>query len=358
MGLKLDEAVFDDCADDHAAQGAVDLILRDGGFDPTNCLDASPLKHLSMRSCKGAPMSEDPAANPDTSARWDVETLQQRWIDLSEQLARDSAMAIPAIRIRAQADMDGAVSHTIEQWPQLTGDERKTAWVRMQQAAENGSLQIAPMCVRSGDCCRVSSPTLLPDDTDLVRNERIPWHAMMTLRQGELARSPVKNELVVLEEEHIKIRERPGSHACVLFDTERVACTIYDDRPIQCRAQACWDPEPARSLLEQRRLSRRDLFADVQPILVMIEAHDNRCSFASLREVVESLQPTRDENVNRVVNVIAFEDHFRREMANELDIPIAALDLILGRSFTELVRLFGLDVEDGPDGTRTLRPAK
>ena len=103
-------------------------------------------------------------------------------------------------------------------------------------------------------------------------------------------------------------------------------------------------------------MSRRDLFHDVEPLLEVLEAHDQRCSFASLREAVEALEQSTDENAAHLVEVIAFEDHFRTQMSTELNIPTDTLDLILGRGFIDLVHLLGFEVQNDADGNRTVVP--
>jgi hypothetical protein len=114
---------------------------------------------------------------------------------------------------------------------------------------------------------------------------------------------------------------------------------------------------PARELVDKPRLGRQELFADVEALLDVLATHDARCSFASLRGAVDALTlaPTQ-ENADRLVEIIAFEDHFRTRMADELGIPGETLDLILGRSFTDLVRLLGFEVRHEPDGSRVVIP--
>jgi Fe-S-cluster containining protein len=290
-------------------------------------------------------------------AQWDLDSLRQEWLGLCDEVAREASLAMPATRVRYQADLDGIVGRVFDEWPGLNDEERVNAWERLCEAATVAAQHIAPICVRSGECCRASSPTLHPEDADLVRTEVIPWSMLFTLRTGELARRPGEAEPVAITGEQIKIREKPGSHECGLFDSEHEACAIYDYRPLQCRAQACWDPTPARALVDRPRLGRQELFADVAALLEVLAAHDARCSFASLRGAVDALTlaPTQ-ENADRLVEIIAFEEHFRSRLADELDIPAETLDLILGRSFSDLVRTLGFEVRHEPDGSRVVIP--
>jgi hypothetical protein len=59
-------------------------------------------------------------------------------------------------------------------------------------------------------------------------------------------------------------------------------------------------------------------------------------------------------SAEEVLRVLAYEDHYRQFFADKLNIPEDTLDLVFGRSFGELVRLFGFMVEEEADGSKCL----
>ncbi len=293
--------------------------------------------------------------NDTPPSTWDVAALTERWDALLAELTATSQLGMHAKRIRVQAEADRSVADVLERWPQMSGAERTGAWTELEQGARKAVAVPVPTCVRCGDCCRRSSPTLHPDDLDLVRAEKLPWSMLVTLRRGEPVRSPLKPEPFELLEEQIKLRERPCCHECSLYDAGHEACTVYLRRPIQCRVQACWDPREARELVEGPRLTRRTIFREVPPLLEVIEAHESRCPFDSLGTACARLAQTNGENADEVLDIVAFEDHFRTEVRARLGIPAPAMDFLFGRSFADSVHLFGLTVEE-VDGIRTLVP--
>ncbi len=272
----------------------------------------------------------------------------------SRQMLRKVEM--PAVRIRFQVEQDQTVNAINTRWPALDEEARRAAWPDLIQASFEATKEAMPVCVGCGECCRRSSPTLYAEDLELVQEKLMPLAQLLTLRRGEAVRSPFKKEPFHLEAECIKVRESPETQACVFFDTGECTCGIYENRPMQCRAQACWDTSIAEELAEEPKLTRQELFASLEDLTRLLDEHDRRCSFTHLRKVFEDLDPEKSESIDAVIDAVAFEDHFRHFVAEQLSLPSDSLDLFFGRSFIELVKLFGFKVEKDADGSNILSP--
>lgn len=272
----------------------------------------------------------------------------------SRQLLRGTAM--PAIRVHHQLEQDQTIAAIGERWPGLDAAARADAWPDLIQAGYDATKEPLPVCVRCGECCRRSSPTLYAEDAELVLEKLIPPSALYTLRRGEPVRSPFQKEPFHLLEECIKVREKPGHGGCLFFDEAENACTIYDNRPLQCRAQACWDPSVAEELAEEPKITRKALFGGLEELISLLEEHDERCGFTRLREVFDDLEKSEGQSIDAVVEAVAYEDHFRNFVTEQLNLPPDTVDLFFGRSFAQLVRLFGFEVEREADGTNVLKP--
>jgi Fe-S-cluster containining protein len=300
-------------------------------------------------------MSDSPSSSP---ASWTDRELADRWQRLLETLAGPEASGLSLKRVRFQAEQSPVFQGTVAQWGELDADQRVEAWERLIDDCRQSVTEPLPVCVRCGECCRQSSPTLAIDDLELLREDKIPLSELVTLRHGEPARAPGTGQPFYLEGELIKVREKPGTTECVFLDPESDGCRIYPDRPLQCRAQACWEEEAPEILTDDGRLTRRDVFGGVEALLEVIDEHDRRCSFERVREVFEALKQSRGQAVDQVIDVLAFDDHAREFCAENLPLPPAALDLVFGRSLSARAPLFGFRVEVAADGTRTLLPAK
>ena len=82
-------------------------------------------------------------------------------------------------------------------------------------------------CIRCGECCLSASPTLQRSDIELVIEGIIQTRNLYTIRAGEMVHDNIHGGLHVTRQEMIKVREGPGSRACVFYDDAQKACTIY-----------------------------------------------------------------------------------------------------------------------------------
>ena len=139
----------------------------------------------------------------------------------------------------------------------------------------------------------------------------------------------------------------------MFLDGKTNRCRIYEMRPVQCHAQACWDPDRALDLLERPHLTRERVFGEFPPLLQLMTHYDKRCSFNSLKRAFEENEDSED-GAKAVIALMAYDESFREKMVAQVNIPSDTLDLCFGRSFAELVRLFGCRVVTGADGKRRL----
>jgi Fe-S-cluster containining protein len=268
------------------------------------------------------------------------------------------ACDLPFERLCFQTQTDARYTEILSSWSKMASEEKAGAWQELMALGEKGKEEMLPICVRCGVCCLKGGPTLTVEDLELVRREEIPWVHLMTLRVGEPVHSHLTNEAFFLTEERIKIREQKGAKACALYDDANKSCTIHNSRPSQCRAQACWDPTLLQQQLSETPLTRAALFAGVEGIAALMDAHAERASFERFKAACEALTEGAFENVEEVLDMLAFDEHVREYASAELGIPWAAMSLILGQPLAARVRLFGLEVKSADDGTRVLMPVK
>lgn len=306
-----------------------------------------------MPEAPNSPLDESLLGYP---AAWDLDTLIRNWVEVLKKIIDEGESTLPLKRLRAQIEKTSEYLEATIGWKTMDEPRRLAAWKRLLAATDRAIREVLPACVRCGECCRKGSPTLQAEDLDLLRQGKIPWSALLTLRQGEPVHSPNHADLVFLREERVKIREKDDTRTCLFFDEANESCTIYEERPIQCRAQACWDPAQSRQLMDQPFMTRQELLKGVELLLEIIAEHDARCGFAKLNEAFKRLEETHGETVNEVLELLSYEHHYRDFFREKFNIPEDNLDLIFGRSFSDLALLFGFRVEEDSDGVRTLLP--
>lgn len=238
-------------------------------------------------------------------------------------------------------------------WNDLSLEERADAWRRLVDAARDRVEATREICVRCGECCMASSPTLLVQDLPLLEKEILTWNDLYTLRPGELGTSR-EGTPVPLQEERLKIREVPGSHQCTFYQAATQTCRIYENRPEQCRRQHCWGEAPAPA--PEEFLTREHLFAQVPEIRDLIRAHAERCNLQVLRENLEEVAAGREEAGEALFEALHF-DHYLREMfRKEWGLTKEVTELILGRPVTRFLKDMGFQATLTPEGVFRLSP--
>ena len=295
------------------------------------------------------------AEKGSSPATWNIEQMQRELFERLLEAAVEEELQLTAERLQYEVEQSDECQKLLGRWPEMNGAERIESWKKLLVAGIQAVRGLSPVCIRCGECCRKGSPTLHLSDLELVRGERIPLDQLMTIRKGEPARIPGERQPFFLPQERIKLKEKPGGAECFFLDTPGNVCRIYQTRPAQCSAQACWDNSDWKKLAhEDPPLSRYALFEGVNEITDLLAEHDRRCSFDTLREAFEDLENTGGKSLDDALQAVAFEDHFRNFVTEQLNLPREAVELFFGRSFRDRVRLFGFRIVQRPDGTRIL----
>lgn len=85
-------------------------------------------------------------------------------------------------------------------------------------------------CTGCGDCCRGAPGTVLVTDEEIEA-----LAARLELPEEEFRRRYTR----VLSSGAVSLRDRPPDYECVFWDREE-GCTVYEDRPRQCRTWPFW----------------------------------------------------------------------------------------------------------------------
>jgi Fe-S-cluster containining protein len=205
-------------------------------------------------------------------------------------------------------------------------------------------------CIRCGECCLGSSPTLQMADVSLVYDGSIERGNLCTIRLGELVRDNIRGELKVTDKEIIKIKEKEKSLGCIYYDEKAKACTIYEYRPIQCKALACWDESEFMRVYARPKVDRRDIIRD-KIVLGLMNEHDKRCSYSELDKCVRQIENEGEEAVGKILEILKFDHHIRAFTSKKIGIDFSEMDFLFGRPLTDTITMFGLQVIREPDGS-------
>jgi Fe-S-cluster containining protein len=182
-------------------------------------------------------------------------------------------------------------------WEELKPAVRSQKWQEFMERLVQIAYGTRPYCLRCGDCCQLGSPSLHPEDAELLSLGVLSARQIYTLRRGEPVKfnidgrlGALSSELIKIKQhqdkhhcifyeknqrgcpsELIKIKQHQEKHHCIFYEKNQRGCTIYDNRPLQCRVQACWAPEGLEKLWQQAKLTRRHLIKEDQDLLEMLD---------------------------------------------------------------------------------------
>ncbi len=290
----------------------------------------------------------------ESLARGPREVMLSLWEEyLAEVLEADPKSGRFRV-LRRQIEEAGGFKEIYQDWPGLPPEGRAAAWRRLMAAARESLEWSRERCVRCGECCERSSPTLLIADLPLFVEELLTWKEVYTLRAGEQVTSR-EGTVITLQEERLKVREVPGTRQCWFYQAARQICRIYPRRPEQCRRQQCWgEPTPAPE--PEELLNRYHFFASVPEIWELISAHQERCDLGKVSQAVADLAAGQEEAGETLFEALHFDHQLRRLLKEDWGLSEAATEMLLGRPLPEFLRGHGINAHLDPEGVFRLTP--
>jgi len=194
-------------------------------------------------------------------------------------------------------------------------------------------------CIRCGECCEKGGPALHSEDRILLQKGTLRPIHLFTLRAGELAYHPLEERLIELSDEMIKIKGKDGSCACTFYDAQQKACSIYEDRPLECRVLKCWDTEEVEGLFMKDLLSRLDLCPKGSVVEEMISAYERSFSPSRVYGLLSEAASTEgaQETGPEVEQMVSTDEAFRQKVVETLGLKEEELEFFFGRPVKALV---------------------
>jgi len=252
-----------------------------------------------------------------------------------------------------------------QQWDGMSSAQREEAAETLNRIFRQAAYATRPFCLRCGACCGKSGPTLYPGDESLVWSGMDPeqgaetralrWSQLHTFRRGEEVFSHYAEGRQLLQHECVIVAPAQAGgcphHA-------RHGCAIHDHRPVQCRAQKCWDTAASAKLEAGPGLTRLHLLPPKDPLREMIKEHDEQCDPRTLRQLGENFIKSAAEDCAQDIRSMLRSDFSLRQEVAALDRQYEqALPFLLGRPLEELLGQWGIIASRGHAGEISLRRA-
>lgn len=201
-------------------------------------------------------------------------------------------------------------------------------------------------CHRCGTCCRKGGPTLHIDDRPLVEQGNLLLKDMFTIRAGEMAHDNVRDELVPVATDHIKLKGSGDQWTCCHYDEASQGCSEYENRPLECRRLKCWDTIELEKIYGRDLLSREDLLADVEGLWDLVSDHQQRCSYDRARILMKQLDGDNQESARQeLLQMIQYDIEIRRLVAEKGGPGAEMVAFLFGRPMSDTLKAEGLNLQ-------------
>ncbi|MEW6571658.1 MAG: YkgJ family cysteine cluster protein [Nitrospirota bacterium] len=204
-------------------------------------------------------------------------------------------------------------------------------------------------CIRCGTCCLKGGPVLHYEDVKILLDGYAGHQHLMTLRKGELAMNPVTGGIESLKKEIVKVIGRGEGWSCFFYDEMKASCAIYENRFMECRLLKCWDPSDLMAIMGRNTIVRTDIINRGDPVLQLIEAHEDECSFEKIERLLARLSlKGANAGISRKLSDIVKRDlEIRRYATSGLGMKKEFELFIFGRSVHDILKRRGFSVHVG-----------
>jgi len=202
-------------------------------------------------------------------------------------------------------------------------------------------------CRRCGTCCKKGGPTFHIEDKMLIEKGTIPLKYIYTIREGERCYDNIKECFLPASSDIIKLKGQKGSRTCVFFNEKDKSCTIYEDRPMECRVLKCWDTGEIKRIYAKNRITRKDLISSIEGLWDLVEGHQERCSYNMLQFFIDALRKdNRREALEGILKIIEHDKKIRSLTIQKAELEPELTDFLFGRPITETLKIYGIKIKD------------
>jgi len=201
-------------------------------------------------------------------------------------------------------------------------------------------------CKRCGTCCMKGGPILHYEDKKILRAGHIGYQHLITIRKGEMAYNPIKGKLEPVHKEIVKVAGKGENWSCVFYDDKKTSCTIYSHRFLECRLLKCWDTSEIMSIIGRNTIIRADIINPDDPIMSVIETHEQECSYQEVETLLSTLSKKKDNSapLKRLTELVRKDLSIRSFALSELGLKAEFELFIFGRPLFKVLKDRGLTV--------------
>src|SRR4030042_1349731 len=201
-------------------------------------------------------------------------------------------------------------------------------------------------CIRCGTCCMKGGPALHQEDKNTLLAGHVGHQHLVTIRKGELAFNPVSDKLEPVPRELIKVQGKGKGWTCCFYNKKEASCAIYAHRFIECRLLKCWDTSKLISVIGKNTIIRADIINPNDPILKVIETHEQECPYKEAGNLILNLSHEADKSktLSKLTELVRKDLSIRSYAISELELKKEFELFIFGRPLFKVLSAHGLSV--------------
>lgn len=207
-------------------------------------------------------------------------------------------------------------------------------------------------CQCCGTCCRNGGPPLHGEDLPLVESGILSFEDLVTIRSGELVVPPMATRPVIAQTEWIKVQGQGTQWCCRFLDIDTNKCTIYENRPVSCRALKCWDTEVIIAMAGQNLLGRLDLISPEDPLLPLVQFQEKQIPLPNLEGISDTLKnrEKQQEVLGYLTAMVQDDLYLRTKAVSEFNLTLATELFYFGRPLFQLLLPLDIVTTETPHG--------
>jgi Fe-S-cluster containining protein len=207
-------------------------------------------------------------------------------------------------------------------------------------------------CDCCGTCFRNGGPPLHVEDIELVRSGYLVVDDLVTIRRGEMVLAPLAADPSPAQTNWLKIQGAEGEWRCRFLDTLSNTCTIYEHRPLSCRALRCWDTGEILAMAGHGLLCLADLMESNDPLWPLVLLQEKSCPVPDMKNIISTVivHTERIRMLSDLTMMVENDLRIRAQAAREFNISVARELFYFGRPLFQLLVPLGIVMTQTPKG--------
>ncbi len=193
-------------------------------------------------------------------------------------------------------------------------------------------------CKRCGTCCIKGGPSFHIEDKWLIEEGHLPAKYLYTIRKGEPVRDVRTGKIIFTSSDIIKIKGKENRWTCFFYNEDEAKCSIYQNRPLECRVLDCLDTREIGNIVGKDLLERESIISKIEGLWDMVKEHDQRCPYEEITNLLNEYRKKENQYLpQNISEIIEYDKALREVVVNKGGLDPELLDFLFGRPVSMVI---------------------